>query len=130
MTFVTAEEVVDALEVVFTESQVEVFTEFPSDESTISEGVYVARFYQEQRTKSVLTMLGSNMYDVVDRLEMYLITGQNNPYVDDYLDAISGFIDNTIFEGYSPREYSVEQVYENSSERYRIIFSLTRQQIT
>lgn len=130
MTFVTADEVVDALKVVFDDSQVELFVEFPSDETTISEGVYVARFYQEQRVKSVLTFIGGNMYDVVDRLEMYLITGQSNPYVDDYLDAISGFIDNAIFEGYSPREYTVEQVYENSSERYRIIFSLTRQQIT
>lgn len=130
MTFVTAEEVIDALEEVFLDDQVELFVEFPSDETNISEGVYVARFYEEQRTKSVLTMLGGNMYDVVDRLELYLISGQSNPYVDDYLNAISGFIDNTIFSGYSPREYLVEQVYENSSERYRIIFSLTRQHIT
>lgn len=124
----TAEEVADQLAVVFLDSDVEVFVEFPDDNAPLTEGVYVARFYQESRTQSTLTFAGQNLYNIVDRLEMYLVSGQSNSYVDDYLGVISGFIDDEIFLGYSPREYTVDQVYENSSERYRIIFSLTRQQ--
>jgi hypothetical protein len=127
---VTSDDVATKLKEYFSDAQVEVFTDFPSDEAVISEGIYVARFYQEARRKSFNTMMGSNLYDVVDRLEMYLVSGQSNSNVDDYLNTLSGFIDDVLFEGYSPREYTVEQVYANSSERYRIIFNLTRQEIT
>lgn len=111
-------------------TDLEVFTEFPSDEGATSEGIYVARFYQESRAAKILTLgTSGSTYEVVDRLEMYLIQGQLNPHVDEYLDVVSNIIDNEIFVEYFKREYTVEQVYRKNAENYRIIFSLTRLQI-
>lgn len=105
----------------------EVFTEFPADEATASEGMYVARLYQEQRNKIVATLqLHGTTYEVVDRLELYLIQGQSNPFTDDYLNLIGTFIDDPLFEGYHWREFTEEQLYRDNSESYRIILSLTR----
>jgi len=105
----------------------EVFTEFPSDESTASEGVYVARFYNEARSKSIATLqVSGTTYEVVDRCEIYLIQGQSNPYTDDYLNLLGDFIDDPIFAGYNWREFTEEQLYRDNSESYRIIFNLTR----
>jgi hypothetical protein len=108
----------------------EVFTEFPTDELGTSEGLYVARFYQEDRRANGVTLATSgSTYDVTDRLEMYLIQGQLNYNVDKFLNAVSEFVDNAIFVGYFKREYTVEQLYRKNNESYRIIFSLTRLQI-
>jgi len=108
----------------------EVFVEFPADELTTSEGIYVARLYQEDRRAVSITLgTSGSVYDVVDRLEMYLIQPQLNFRLDAYLDSISNFIDDQIFVGYFKREYTVEQLYRKNNESYRIIFSLTRLQI-
>jgi hypothetical protein len=108
----------------------EVFTEFPTDEESTSEGLYVARFYQEDR-KALSITLGTtgSTYNITDRLEMYLIEGQLNYNVDSFLNAISDFVDDAIFVNYFKREYTVEQLYRKNNESYRIIFSLTRLQI-
>jgi hypothetical protein len=110
----------------------EVFTEFPTDEQATSEGIYVARFYQEDRRASnqgVTLATSGSVYDVVDRLEMYLIQPQLNYNTDTFLNTVSSFIDNQLFVGYYKREYTVEQLYRKNNESYRIIFSLSRLQI-
>ena len=56
-------------------SLVEVFTEFPSDENKISEGIYVSRVYEAERnihTQGINP--GGKIYYVKDRVEMYLVT--------------------------------------------------------
>ena len=108
----------------------EVFVEFPTDEINTSEGLYVARFYQQDRRIATNSLQTSGAtYEVIDRLEMYLIQPQLNPNVDAFLDIFSEFIDDPIFEGYFKREYVVDQLYRKNNESYRIIFSLTRMQI-
>ena len=108
----------------------EVFIEFPADESQTSEGLYVARLYQEHRQKNSVTLAtGGSVYDVIDRLELYLIQGQLNTHMDEFLNIVADFIDNPIYVGYFKREYTVEQLYRKNSECYRIIFSLTRLQV-
>lgn len=132
MPLITTPTVVDALRTSLSNAllDLEVFTEFPTDEIHTSEGLYVARFYQEDR-KAVSVSLETNgsVYNVTDRLEMYLIEGQLNYYVDDFLNTVSEFVDDDIFNGYFKREYTVEQVYRKNNESYRIIFNLTRLQI-
>jgi len=108
----------------------EVFLEFPSDENKISEGVYAARAYQGDRMKNSNGVTpGGHVYTIVDRLEMYVISQQINPYVDNLLNIFSVFIDDSIFQDYYLREYTVEQQYVKNSERYRIIFDLSRLQV-
>ena len=72
---------------------------------------------------------GGHVYTIVDRLEMYVISQQINPYVDNLLNIFSVFIDDSIFQDYYLREYTVEQQYVKNSERYRIIFDLSRLQV-
>ena len=109
---------------------VEVFTEFPADANRISEGIYVARVYQADRTKAQNGITpGGHTYWIKDRVEMYLVTQQVNPYVVDLLGIFPVLIDNDLFNGYFLREHTIEQQYVNNSERYKIIFDLTRLQI-
>jgi hypothetical protein len=108
----------------------EVFTEFPADELTTSEGLYVARFYSEGRQKNSLALgTSGSVYDKVDRLELYLIQGQLNIHTDEFLNTITDLIDSPIFVGYFKREFTIEQLYRKNSECYRVIFSLTQLQI-
>lgn len=77
------------------------------------------------------TIIGpGSVYKIIDKLEIYLIFGQQNPYLDEYLNVLAVMIDDEVFKEYSPREYVVDQVFQNNSERYRITYSLTRHQLT
>lgn len=108
---------------------VEVFTDFPSDATQVSEGLYVARFYTEQRSPTSLTLQNSgSTYEVIDRLELYLIAAQTSPEVDAVLNLVDDFIDDQGFveAGYFKREYQSEQLYRKNQEAYRTILSLTR----
>ena len=134
MPLVTSQQVQQALKSVSTAtnggSTLEVFTEFPADENLISEGFYVARVYQADRSKAAMgTGPGGFIYYIKDRIEMYMITQQVNPFVDDLLSIFPTLIDNSIFNGYHIREHSIEQLYVKNSERYRIVFDLTRLQV-
>jgi hypothetical protein len=111
-------------------SHLEVFFEFPSDEGKISEGFYVARVYEADRKRASMGLNpNSHIYTVEDRIEMYMITQQVNPFVDGLLAIFPALLDNSIFNGYHIREHSIEQLYVNNSERYRIVFDLTRIQV-
>jgi len=108
----------------------EVFLEFPSNENKISEGVYAARAYQGDRMKNANGITtGGHVYTIKDRLEMYVITQQVNPYVEGLLNIFAVFLDDPIFSDYFLREQTVEQQYVKNSERYRIIFDLSRLQV-
>jgi len=110
-------------------SLVETFTEFPSDQNKISEGIYVARVYQADRMKSTNGILpGGHVYWIKDRVEMYLVTQQVNPFVTNLLGIFQTLIDDGIFQGYFLREHTIEQQYVMNSERYKVIFDLTRLQ--
>ena len=133
MPLVTTDQVMNALNNQLSKKGVEteVYSEFPSDEDTVSEGIYVARLYQSDREVLFTSMANTgSSYKLTDTIEMYLIHAQQDPYVDAFLDVFAKLIDDPIFKLYSPREYKVEQVFQNNSERYRIIFSLTRHQLT
>ena len=109
----------------------EVFTEFPSDVNKISEGIYVARIYQADRIiHSNGILAGGHIYWVKDRVEMYVVSQQVNSFVDNLLSLIVGVLDNDLFvsAGYFQREHVIEQQYVNNSERYKIVFDLTRLQ--
>jgi hypothetical protein len=109
---------------------VETFTEFPSDQNRISEGVYVARVYQADRTKSTNGILqGGHVYWIKDRVEMYLVTQQVNPFVTNLLGIFQTLIDDALFQDYFLREHTIEQQYVNNSERYKVVFDLTRLQV-
>lgn len=109
---------------------VEVFTEFPADQNIISEGIYVARTYQADRVKSNNGIgPGGHVYFIKDRVEMYVITQQINKFADTILGLFPMLIDNSLFAGYHLREHSINQIYVNNSERYQIIFDLTRLQL-
>jgi hypothetical protein len=108
---------------------VETFTEFPSDQNKISEGVYVARVYQADRVKSTNGILpGGHVYWIKDRVEMYLVTQQVNPFVTNLLGIFQTLIDDALFQDYFLREHTIEQQYVNNSERYKVVFDLTRLQ--
>jgi hypothetical protein len=107
----------------------EVFTEFPADQSKISEGFYVARTYQADRTKASNGITsGGHIYLVTDRIELYLITQQVNPFVENLLGLFPTLLDDSLFVGYHLREHTIDQQYINNSERYRVVFDLTRLQ--
>jgi hypothetical protein len=111
-------------------SSVEVFTEFPADQNKISEGFYVARVYQADRVKSTNGITpGGHVYLITDRIEMYLITQQVNPYVETMLGLFPTFLDDGLFGAYHLREHTIDQQYVNNSERYKIVFDLTRTQV-
>ena len=108
---------------------VEVFTEFPSNENKISEGIYVARVYQEERIIHNNGILpGGHIYYIKDRVEMYLVTQQVNTFVNNLLGIFPTILDSSLFSGYFIREHTIEQQYVNNSERYKIVFDLTRLQ--
>jgi hypothetical protein len=108
----------------------EVFTEFPSNENTASEGFYAARAYQADRMKNSNGITpGGHVYTIRDRVEMYIVTQQVNPYVENQLGIFQQFIDDPLFKDYFLREHTIEQQYVKNSERYRIIFNLERLQV-
>jgi hypothetical protein len=108
---------------------VEVFTEFPSNVNKISEGIYVARVYQADRIiHSNGILAGGHIYWIKDRVEMYVVSQQVNPFVDTILNLLTGLIDSGLFQAYFQREHTIEQQYVNNSERYKVVFDLTRLQ--
>jgi len=108
-------------------SLLEVFTEFPSTLNKVSEGFYVARVYQADRVKNENGITpGSHIYNIKDVIEMYLVAQQVNPSVDSALGVFTAFLDNSLFSGYFLREQTIEQQYVNNSERYKVVFELTR----
>ena len=108
----------------------EVFEGYFANPNTISEGIYVTRVYQAERIihNNGITP-GGHIYWIKDRVEMLLMTSQDNPYVDGLLGIFPTFLDNSLFAGYFQREHTIEQVYANNSERYKIVFDLTRLQL-
>jgi hypothetical protein len=111
-------------------ANLEVFNQFLSVTTLASEGIYVARAYQADRIKSSNGITpGGHVYQIKDRIEMYLMTSQDNPYVANLLGIFATFIDNSLFAGYYLREHTIEQIYGNNNEQYKIIFDLTRLQI-
>jgi hypothetical protein len=134
MPLFTATDVISALNSAKTATTgtnlVETFTEFPSDVNKISEGIYVARVYQADRVKSTNGILpGGHIYLIKDRVEMYLVSQQVNPFVDTLLALIVSLLDNGTFQNYHLREHTIEQQYVMNSERYKIVFDLTRLQL-
>ena len=110
-------------------THLEVFNQFLSITSLASEGIYVARVYQADRVNhSGGITPGGRVYQIRDKIEMYLMTSQDNPYVANLLDIFVTFIDDPLFSGYFQREYTIEQIYGNNNEQYKIIFDLTRLQ--
>ena len=108
----------------------EVFNQFLSITKLASEGIYVARVYQADRvTHTGGITPGGRVYLIKDRIEMYLMTSQDNPYVADLLGIFPTFLDNALFNGYFQREHTIEQIYGNNNEQYKIIFDLTRLQL-
>jgi len=108
---------------------VEVFTEFPSNQNKVSEGIYVARVYQADRIiHSNGILAGGHIYYIKDRVEMYLVTQQVNTFVNNLLGIFPTLLDADLFSGYFVREHTIEQQYVNNSERYKIVFDLTRLQ--
>jgi len=112
-------------------AHLEVFNQFLSITKLASEGIYVARVYQADRvTHTGGITPGGRVYLIKDRIEMYLMTSQDNPYVADLLGIFPTFLDNALFNGYFQREHTIEQIYGNNNEQYKIIFDLTRLQLT
>jgi hypothetical protein len=113
-------------------THIEVFFNFPSDENKISEGVYVAQVYQADRMKNSNGITpGGHVYNILDRIEMYIVSQQDNPYMANQLAIFPKFIDDPLFSsnGYFLREHTIQQQYVKNSQRYRIIFDLTRLQV-
>jgi len=111
---------------------VEVFYNFPASENVISEGIYVAEVYQADRQKNSNGILpGGHVYTIKDRIEMYIVTQQDNPYVENMLAIFPVFIDDALFSqsGYFLREHTIQQQYVKNSQRYRITFDLSRLQV-
>ena len=110
----------------------EVFFNFPANENVNSEGSYVAEVYQAERIQNGNGLTpGSHVYTVKDRVEMYLVTQQDNPYVENMLGIFTVFIDDPLFKqyGYYLREHAIQQQYVKNSQRYRITFDLSRLQV-
>jgi hypothetical protein len=109
---------------------VEVFTTYPANFQTVSEGFYVSRVYQADRViHSNGITPGGHVYLIKDRVEMYLITSQDNPFVDNQLGIFVTLLDNALFTAYHLREHTIEQIYAANSERYKVTFDLTRLQV-
>jgi hypothetical protein len=108
----------------------EVFTNFPSNERQIAEGFYAARAYQAERLKNANGITpGGHIYSIKDKIEMYVVTQQDSPYVENQLGIFQQFIDDPLFKDYFLREHTIEQQYIKNSEQYKIIFDLTRLQV-
>jgi hypothetical protein len=108
----------------------EVFTSYLANPLQASEGIYVTRSYQADRiihSNGILS--GGHIYWIKDRIEMMLLTSQDNIYVDNLLAIFPAFLESDLFTGYFQREHTIEQVYANNSERYKVTFDLTRLQI-
>lgn len=111
-------------------ANLEVFSQYLSNSTLISEGIYVARVYQADRIKSTNGITtGGHVYLIKDRIEMYLMTSQDNPYTGDLLAIFPTFLDDALFSAYHLREHTIEQIYANNNEHYKIVFDLTRLQI-
>lgn len=111
-------------------ANLEVFTQYLSNTALISEGIYIARVYQADRLKSTNGIIpGGHVYYIKDKIEMYLMTSQDNPYTSDLLAIFPTFLDSSLFNAYHLREHTIEQIYANNNEHYRIIFDLTRLQV-
>jgi len=111
---------------------VEVFFNFPSDENKISEGVYIAEVYQAERVRNAHGITtGGYVYTVKDRIEMYVVSQQDNAFIEQELAIFPAFIDDPLFlnSGYFIREQTIEQQYVKNSQRYKITFDLSRLQI-
>ena len=90
----------------------------------------MARIYQADRTIHTQGLnTGAHTYYVKDRVEMYLVTQQVNPFVNNLLGIFQTLIDNSLFSGYFQREMTIEQQYVNNSERYKVVFDLTQLQL-
>jgi len=108
----------------------EIFTSYLANPALISEGIYVARVYQADRIiHSNGITPGGHIYWIKDKVEMVLMTSQDNDYTDDLLAIFPTVLDSSLFAGYFQKEHTIEQVYANNSERYKITFDLTRLQI-
>ena len=108
----------------------EVFANYPSNSNLISEGIYVARVYQADRVKNGNGVTpGGHVYNITDKIEMYLMTSQDNPFTSDLLGIFPTYLDDGLFSGYYLREHTIEQIYANNNEHYKIVFDLTRLQI-
>ena len=133
MPLFTKEDVQQGIRAVSTITQgganLEVFTSYLANPASISEGIYIARVYQADRIihSNGLTP-GGHVYWIKDRIEMMLMTSQDNPYVDNLLGIFVSYLDDALFSGYFQREHTIEQVYANNSERYKVTFDLTRLQ--
>jgi len=111
---------------------IEVFYNFPSDENVVTEGIYVAQVYQADRMKNSNGITpGGHVYTIKDRIEMYIVSQQDNPFIEQELAIFPQFIDDPLFvnQGYYLREHTIEQQYVKNSQRYRIIFDLSRLQV-
>jgi hypothetical protein len=133
MPLFTTAQISTAIRAVSTATQggahLEVFQSYIANPQAVSEGIYIARVYQADRIKSNNGITpGGHIYFIKDRIEMYLMTSQDNPFVEGLLSIFPTFLDNALFNGYHLREHTIDQVYANNSERYKIIFDLTRLQ--
>ena len=133
MPLFTQDQVISAVRSVNTATQggeyLEVFTSYVANTKLISEGIYVARVYQADRLiHSNGITPGGHVYWIKDVIEMYLMSSQDNPYMDNLLAIFPTLLDNSLFQGYFQREHTIEQVYADNSERYKITFNLTRLQ--
>jgi len=111
---------------------IEVFHNFPSNENVVTEGIYIAQVYQADRMKNSNGITpGGHVYNIVDRIEMYIVSQQDNPFIEAELALFPQFIDDPLFvnQGYYLREHTIQQQYVKNSQRYRIIFDLTRLQV-
>lgn len=134
MPLFTKEDVTNSIQQVITGTPggtyLEVFTSYLANPALISEGIYVARVYQAERIiHSNGISPGGHVYWIKDKVEMVLMTSQDNDYTDDLLAIFPTVLDSSLFDGYFQKEHTIEQVYANNSERYKIIFDLTRLQL-
>jgi hypothetical protein len=74
---------------------------------------------------------GGHVYNILDKIEMYIVSQQDNPFIGNQLAIFPQFLDDPLFvnAGYFLREHTIQQQYVKNSQRYRIIFDLTRLQV-
>jgi hypothetical protein len=107
---------------------IEVSGNYPSEDSTISYGIYCGDVTENSRSVNQLGVQScASMYDAVDQFNIMYISYQSDPQSPVILNTINGLAANVnFFDGYTSVEYTQDVTIGNRSEIHTYTFNLTR----
>lgn len=113
---------------------IEVFDTWPSDDTNVRYGVYVADLHQTNRTPYQLGVrVGGSVYLVTDEVEITYISFRDDVNNTTVMNIISDLVayqasgpTRPLFDGYHQRTYTQDEEYGSRAMRHRWVLSLER----